>query len=141
MEESWEDLLYEVWVDAVYAGESDGWKNSETVITILKRIRDLETELDEQARLHGMGSEREAKQLSRISELVQQCKKLRAERNAVRVKVEQPLLLRIRELESDNAELRRLLTRYRNETPLGHQPHMIAHEADKVLAALENSDE
>lgn len=26
-----------------------------------------------------------------------------------------------------------LLTRYRNETPLGHQPHMIAHEVDAAL--------
>lgn len=29
--------------------------------------------------------------------------------------------------------LERLLRRYRNETPLGHQPHMIAHEVDEVL--------
>jgi hypothetical protein len=31
------------------------------------------------------------------------------------------------------AELRRLLARYSDETPLGHQPHMIAHLADKAL--------
>ena len=36
-------------------------------------------------------------------------------------------------LRADNTELRRLLTRYRNETPLGHQPSMIAHEADEAL--------
>ena len=30
-------------------------------------------------------------------------------------------------------ELERLLLRYRTETPLGHQPHMIAHEVDAVL--------
>lgn len=30
-------------------------------------------------------------------------------------------------------ELERLLRRYRNETPLGHQPHMIAHEVDAAL--------
>lgn len=29
--------------------------------------------------------------------------------------------------------LRSLLRRYRTETPLGHQPHMIAHEVDAVL--------
>ena len=29
--------------------------------------------------------------------------------------------------------LRGLLTRYRDETPLGHQPHMIAHLVDEVL--------
>lgn len=27
-----------------------------------------------------------------------------------------------------------LLTRYRNETPLGNQPYMIAHEVDAALA-------
>jgi hypothetical protein len=31
-------------------------------------------------------------------------------------------------------ELVRLLVRYRNETPLGNQPHMIAHEVDEILA-------
>ena len=34
-----------------------------------KRIKELEKELDEQCRLHGMGSEREARQLARIAEL------------------------------------------------------------------------
>jgi hypothetical protein len=29
--------------------------------------------------------------------------------------------------------LRKLLARYRDETPLGHQPHMIAHQADEAL--------
>ena len=38
--------------------------------------------------------------VDRIRELIAQCEKLRAERNGVRVKAEQPLLLRIRELES-----------------------------------------
>ena len=28
-----------------------------------------------------------------------------------------------------------VVKRYRNETPLGHQPHMIAHEVDALLAA------
>lgn len=30
-------------------------------------------------------------------------------------------------------EMHALLVRYRDETPLGHQPHMIAHLADAVL--------
>lgn len=30
-----------------------------------------------------------------------------------------------------------LIQRYRNETPLGHQPHMIAHDADQWLAVQE----
>ncbi len=29
--------------------------------------------------------------------------------------------------------LRALLARYRDETPLGHQPHMIAHQTDEAL--------
>jgi len=30
-------------------------------------------------------------------------------------------------------KLRTLLARYRDETPLGHQPHMISHQADEAL--------
>jgi hypothetical protein len=33
-----------------------------------------------------------------------------------------------------------MLIRYRNETPLGHQPHMIAHEADALIAEALGSD-
>lgn len=40
---------------------------------------------------------------------------------------------RIRFLEARVAELGRLLTRYRTETPLGNQPHMIAGEVDAIL--------
>lgn len=40
---------------------------------------------------------------------------------------------RIAELEAERDKLRALLARYRNETPLGHQPHMIAHEVDAAL--------
>ena len=36
-------------------------------------------------------------------------------------------------LHAEAERLRALLTRYRNETPLGHQPHMIAHEVDATL--------
>ena len=42
---------------------------------------------------------------------------------------------RIAELERENAELRQLLLRYRKETPLGHQPHMIAHRVDALLSS------
>ena len=38
--------------------------------------------------------------------------------------------------DADNAELVALLTRYRNETPLGHQPHMIAHLVDEALSKV-----
>jgi hypothetical protein len=31
-------------------------------------------------------------------------------------------------------ELLALVVRYRTETPLGHQPHMIAHQADAAIA-------
>jgi hypothetical protein len=37
-------------------------------------------------------------------------------------------------------ELAALLRRYRKETPLGHQPHMIAHQADEALAKLDGAD-
>jgi hypothetical protein len=30
-----------------------------------------------------------------------------------------------------------LLTRYRRETPLGHQPHMIAHQADELIDKID----
>ena len=30
-------------------------------------------------------------------------------------------------------KLEAMLLRYRTETPLGHQPHMIAHEVDAIL--------
>ena len=33
-----------------------------------------------------------------------------------------------------------LLSRYRTETPLGHQPHMIAHEVDDLLRATSTVD-
>lgn len=37
-------------------------------------------------------------------------------------------------VEAERDRLRALLRRYRTETPLGHQPHMIAHEVDAALA-------
>jgi hypothetical protein len=42
-------------------------------------------------------------------------------------------------IHDDTALLRQALTlliRYRNGTPIGHQPHMTAHEADDAIAAL-----
>jgi len=44
------------------------------------------------------------------------------------------------QLRTENAELRRLLTRYRDETPTGHQPHMIAHQADDALGRVPNAE-
>jgi len=37
------------------------------------------------------------------------------------------------ELRGEIERLRILLARYRDETPLGHQPHMIAHLVDRAL--------
>ena len=34
-------------------------------------------------------------------------------------------------------KLRSLLKRYRDETPLGNQPHMIAHEVDQILDEID----
>lgn len=36
-------------------------------------------------------------------------------------------------------EMLSLLIRYRNETPLGNQPHMISHEADEVIVKATQS--
>ena len=43
------------------------------------------------------------------------------------------ILQNIRTLKSERDALRVLLARYRNEVPVGHQPHMIAHEVDAAL--------
>ena len=45
----------------------------------------------------------------------------------------------LREKDATIEELKGLLRRYRNETPLGHQPHMIAEQVDAAL--LEKNDE
>ncbi len=39
--------------------------------------------------------------------------------------------------EAEIAELVCLLKRYRTETPIGHQPHMICHVVDSVIAKYE----
>lgn len=38
------------------------------------------------------------------------------------------------ELESIAEQMAKILQRYRNETPAGHSPSMICHEADEILA-------
>jgi len=40
---------------------------------------------------------------------------------------------RVAELEARVDEARKLITTYRHQTPLGHQPHMIAEIVDKWL--------
>ena len=45
----------------------------------------------------------------------------------------------LRRLHEVNQELLSLVKRYRSETPLGHQPHMIAHEADAAIAKGEQA--
>ena len=71
-----------------------------------------------------------AEREQRIEELVQQCEKLRAERNAVRVKVEQPLLLRIREL---RAALRGMLTYYGMDRQKGEVSDAVHRAAEEAL--------
>ena len=44
---------------------------------------------------------------------------------------------RVRELEEALSTQLALLHRYRTETPLGHQPHMIANLADEAIAKLD----
>ena len=66
------------------------------------------------------------------AEAVQRAEKAEAEvfRNEADV---DSLKHHLRALQAEADRLRALLTRYRNETPLGHQPHMIAHEVDTTL--------
>lgn len=44
-----------------------------------------------------------------------------------------------KDLEAERDELLALVIRYRKETPLGHQPHMIAHLADAAIAKGEKN--
>ena len=44
-----------------------------------------------------------------------------------------------RDLERRLRNAERLLTRYYNETPIGHHPHMIAHEVDAHLTAAKEN--
>ena len=37
----------------------------------------------------------------------------------------------------NKAKIVSVIKRYRDETPLGHQPHMLAHLADEALAIME----
>lgn len=48
------------------------------------------------------------------------------------------LELELARLRTETANLRRLLARYRDETPLGHQPHMIAHQVEDALGRVPN---
>lgn len=36
-------------------------------------------------------------------------------------------------------QARQIIWRYRHETPLGNQPHMIAHEADEVIERIDQA--
>lgn len=45
--------------------------------------------------------------------------------------------MRIRKAETERDEALEALRRYRNEVPLGHQPHMLAHEVDALLARID----
>ena len=86
--------------------------NLETVIALADQVMLLEQELAdaqaetlEQARLNGMGAEREIK-----------------------------LLAQLAACQAENLHIRGLLRRYRDEVPPGNQPHMISHEVDKALS-------
>ncbi len=47
---------------------------------------------------------------------------------------------KIDELEVQRDELLTLLERYRNETPVGHQPHMICHVVDDAIARIKGAE-
>lgn len=62
--------------------------------------------------------------------------KAKADIAVAEAKVDADELARLR---VENAELRLLLTRYRLETPLGHQPHMLANKVDEALGNMPNA--
>ena len=58
--------------------------------------------------------------------------------NAARIYLREKgaLLKDLHEVTKQRDELMALLIRYRNETPIGHQPHMIVHLADEAIASV-----
>ena len=46
------------------------------------------------------------------------------------------LMAQVADIAAERDELLALVIRYRKETPLGHQPHMIAHLADEAIAKV-----
>ena len=70
------------------------------------------------------------------SDLERRLREAERERDDVRRALDGQIAL-LAEIIADRDEALRLLKRYRTETPLGHQPHMIAHEADAAIAAKE----
>jgi hypothetical protein len=46
----------------------------------------------------------------------------------------------IERLRKERDELLALLERYRNETPVGHQPHMICHVVDAAIAKVKGGE-
>lgn len=78
----------------------------------------------------------DAEYLRKLAERLAECEAERLEQallNGKGSEREARLLARL-------AEALRLLRRYRTETPLGHQPHMIAHEADAVLRTADSPE-
>lgn len=62
---------------------------------------------------------------------------LRAEIEALRAEVER-VTCELMDATTRADKLAEALRRYRNEVPIGHQPHMLAHEVDDLLREQED---
>lgn len=71
---------------------------------------------------------------TRIASDAKRIAELEAERDALRHDIERHIQIAA-DQERALGECEQLLSRYLKETPLGHQPHMIAHEADAAIKA------
>ena len=63
-----------------------------------------------------------------------------ADQEMIAARLHRYLNTRTAELEAENDRLRALLKEYREKTPLGHQPHMIAARVDAALGPKETDE-
>lgn len=89
---------------------------------------------------HGLGEDEMP--WDRIDKLTEQNNAMHTELNTAwqQIKTEQRLSFRdqVAKMERQRDELLALVMRYRNETPLGHQPYMIAELADAAIAKVKS---
>ncbi len=110
--------------------ETDAFSKESAYVDLVEFARKLERQRDEaisalKARSRQIGVACEKHDLIHALECGYCFKEMRERAESSEAK--------IADLERENKELRALVYRYRHETILGHQPHMIAHLADAIL--------
>ena len=69
--------------------------------------------------------------------------RLRKERDDLEAEVRRLMIIaknEINTIREERDELLALLERYRNETPVGHQPHMICHVVDAAISRVKGAE-